>query len=194
MFLKQSTLNSLMKQAYKSGLVVAQSEDEWLYLAGSYWEISIKMGYIPKQTMGNIISLVGEIPKPGERFRATKDGNQMETEMRLSVNDAAFGDNTLTITDVMIVGTQGTVQRILQDEYTGVIYLVNNVFVNIIDNGMIEKDKGEYGVEAPYFEKNSGILWKNNVCKLRACFRADDKNNKILENLEGIDLTPEVIK
>ena len=40
MFLSPSVLNSLMKKAYKEGLVVARTEDakgnDWLYLAGSY--------------------------------------------------------------------------------------------------------------------------------------------------------------
>lgn len=42
MFLRPSTLNALMKKAYKSGLAVARTEDDWLYIAGSYWEISVK--------------------------------------------------------------------------------------------------------------------------------------------------------
>lgn len=37
-----------------------------------------------------------------------------------------------------------------------------------------------------------GILWKNNVCKLRAHFRTDDKNIKVLKSLKGVDITPEV--
>lgn len=42
MFLRPSTLNALMKKAYKGGLAVARTEDDWLYIAGSYWEISVK--------------------------------------------------------------------------------------------------------------------------------------------------------
>lgn len=41
MFLSTSVLNNLMKKAYKTGLVVARTQDaqgnDWLYLAGSYW-------------------------------------------------------------------------------------------------------------------------------------------------------------
>lgn len=113
MFLSTSVLNNLMKKAYKTGLVVARTQDaqgnDWLYLAGSYWEVS-----------------------------------------------------------------------------------VNNVFVSIINNAMIEEDKGEYTVTEPLFNPFRGILWKNNVCKLRVHFRTDDKNIKVLKNLAGADITPEV--
>lgn len=107
-------------------------------------------------------------------------------------NGAGFGTDTLTITDVLLIGTQGTVQRLLQDEQTGQIYPVNNVFVSIINNAMVEEDKGEYTVTEPLFNPLRGILWKNNVCKLRAHFRTDDKNIKVLKSLKGVDITPEV--
>lgn len=193
MFLKPGILNALMKKAYKSGLAVGRTEDDWLYLAGSYWEVSIKREFVSKKTLGDIITLTGELPDPGTRLLSTKEGNQIEMELPLKVNEEPFKEkNILTITDVLLVGTQGTVQRLLQDEQTGRIYPVNNVFVGIIDNAMIDRDKGEYEVQDPFFDPYSGILWANNVCKLRAPFRSDEKNDKVLDNLKGVDITPEV--
>lgn len=185
-----------MKKTYKTGLVVSRTQDtagnDWLYLAGSYWEASINKDFVPKKTLGDIITLIGELPEPGERFKATKEGNQIEVEMPMEINEDGFGTDTLTITDVILIGTQGTVQRLLQDELTGRIYPINNVFISIVNNAMVEKDKGEYMVTEPFFNPDRGILWKNNVCKLRAHFRMDDKNIKIMKNLKGIDITPEV--
>lgn len=197
MFLSPSVLNGLMKKAYKEGLVVARTEDakgnDWLYLAGSYWEISVRKEFVPKKTMGDIISLVGELPEKGQRFKATKEGNQFEMELPLEVNDSEFNmKDTLTITDVILIGTSGTTQRLLQDEDTGNIYPVNDVFVRIVNNEMIEEEHGEYAVYELYFHPWKGILWKNNVCKLRATFRSDDKNAKVLNSLKGADITPEI--
>lgn len=193
MFLRPSILNGLMKKAYKIGLTVARTEDDWLYIAGAYWEISVKKEFIPKRTMGDIIAMIGELPEPGGRFRATKEGNQVEVELPLKVNEEPFRESdTLTITDVILIGTGGTVQRLLQDESTGNIYAGNNVFVEIVDNNMIDEDKGECPATDLFFNPAYGILWKNNVCRLRAAFRADDKNNKVLQNLKGVDITPEV--
>lgn len=195
MFLRPSILNTLMKKAYKSGLTVGRTTDDWLYIAGSYWEISVKKEFIPKRTLGDIITLIGELPGPGERFVVTKEGNQIEMGMPLHVKDEPFcKNNILTITNVILVGAGGTIQRLLQDEDTGNIYVVNNVFMAIVDNSQIDKDKGEYSVDEPFFNPQYGILWKNNVCKLRAHFRIDDKNNKVLENLKGVDITPGVVE
>lgn len=151
-----------------------------------------QQGFHSKKTLGDIITLIGELPRPGERFKATKEGNQIEIEMPMAINEDGFGTNTLTITDVILIGTQGTAQRLLQDELTGQIYPINNVFISIINNAMVDKDGGEYEVTKPFFNSYRGILWKNNVCKLRAHFRTDDKNIKVLENLKGVDITPEV--
>lgn len=193
MFLKPSILNRLMKQAYKSGLVIARNEKDWLYIAGKYWEIEIKEGFIPKKTLGDIIALTGELPKMGERFVATKEGNQLEIEMPMEVRNECFNESDrLDITDVVLIGTAGTAQRLLQDEDTGKIYVVNNAFIQIVDNFVIEKSKGEHTVGIPSYHPAYGILFKNNVCKLKANFRADEKNDKILKNLEGVDITPEV--
>lgn len=56
MFLSTSVLNNLMKKAYKTGLVVARTQDtqgnDWLYLAGSYWEVSVNKDFIPKKNTG----------------------------------------------------------------------------------------------------------------------------------------------
>ena len=52
MFLKPGTLNALMKKAYKSGLAVGRTEDDWLYIAGSYWEVSIKREFVAKKNIG----------------------------------------------------------------------------------------------------------------------------------------------
>ena len=78
MFINEKVLNKLMKEAYKTGLVVAAREDGWLYIAGRYWEVEMKRRLIPKEILGNIISLIGELPDSGERFLATSEGNQLE--------------------------------------------------------------------------------------------------------------------
>lgn len=194
MFLQPSTLKNLMKQAYRTGLKVARTEDDWIYLAGSYWEVSVKKDFIPKKTLGDIITLTGKLPEPGERFRATEDGNSSEDlEFPYIVQLDGFSpENILTVTDVILIGTAGTPQRLLQDEDTGDIYPVNDVFVSIVNNGMVDEEHGEYRVEFPLFQKDRGILWENNVCRLRANFRSDGKNTKILKGLLGVDITPEV--
>mgnify|MGYP000846466576 FL=1 len=191
MFLRKSILKKLMTQAYKDKLTVAMNGEGWLYIAGSYWEVGVKKDFIPKETMGDIISLIGELPLPGERFAANKEGNQLEVGRKWEVETEEFeGCDTLTITDVLMIGQGGTTLRLLQDQGTGMVYAVNNVFINIIDNDECLKRSGEYAVDEPFYDPVKGILWKNNVCVLRTVFRRDEKNKKTLEALQGIDIIP----
>ena len=61
----------------------------------------MKREFIPKKTLGDIIALTGELPEKGERFRATKEGNQMETGLPLTVSEEGFENkDMLTVTDL----------------------------------------------------------------------------------------------
>lgn len=189
MFLNEKTLNALMKKAYKTdGLVVAQTEEGWVYLAGRYWQAEILREYIPKQTLANIIALAGELPEPGERFRSDKDGNQYEMEMDMRIDRQTYTMGPLTITNTLQIGTDGVIQRYLQDTDTGMLYLVNEAFINL-SKGEIDETHGEYAPSEPFYNQN-GLLWQNNICHMAATFRHDLKNNKTLEALKGVDLTP----
>lgn len=189
MFLNEKVLNNLMKQAYKSdGLVIAQNEDNWVYIAGRFWEVEIKREYIPKQTLANIIALAGELPEPGERFRSDKQGNQYEIEMLTSIDTKSYTMGPLTITNTLQIGTAGSLQRYLQDTDTGMLYLLNEAFINLRE-GSIDEERGEYVPSDPFYSK-SGVLWQNNICRMTSTFRHDKKNEKTLDALKGVDLTP----
>ena len=77
MFVKLSILKRLMKQAYKSGLALANS-GERILIAGRYWEMDIRKEEMPKELLAAVIELAGELPEPGKRYSCTKDGNQQE--------------------------------------------------------------------------------------------------------------------
>lgn len=191
MFLQKKIFKRLMTEAYKHRLIVAMTGDEWLYMAGSYWEVNIKKEYIPKETMGDIIALIGELPEPGERFSATKEGNQMEFDGTRQIDVALFKrSEPLVITDVLMLGNGGTLLRLLQDAETGQVFTVNNVFVDIVNDSECMKEKGEYLVDEPFYNVNAGILWKNNVCMLRAGFRNDTKNENVMNQMQGLNIIP----
>ena len=113
MFLKTNLLNRLMKQAYAGGGLVVARRGDWIYLSGSYWEVEAEKKYISKKTMGDLISLIGELPEDGERFRAGKDGNQMEMETPMGIVTDLFDPrNRLTVTDLILLHQNVVEQRI----------------------------------------------------------------------------------
>lgn len=189
MFLRPTVLNRLMKEAYKTGLRVSRDKEDWVHLEGEYWQVDVKKKYIGKKAMGDLIALIGELPEKGTGFTATKEGNQMEIVPEAGIKDISDFSGTLEITDMLLVGDGGTLQRLLQDTETGMIYPVNNVFIDIVNNGEIKEDAGEYAVYVLNYHPQRGILWQNNVCRLRAPFRRDKKNGSILETIAGADIT-----
>lgn len=191
MFINEKVLNKLMKEAYKTGLVVAAREDGWIYIAGRYWEVEMSRRLIPKEILGNIISLIGELPDPGERYLATSEGNQLEIGKPMGITIEAYREGPLTITDTLQIGTCGTVQRFLQDPGTGAIYLVNQAYINL-SKGTIDEEIGEYEPSDPFY-CNTGLLWQTNICRMAATFRHDQKNTKIMNSLKGVDITPDKV-
>ena len=193
MFLKTNLLKRLMKQAYAGGGLVVARRGDWIYLSGSYWEVEVRKRYIPKKTMGDLISLIGELPEDGERFRAEKGGNQMEIEMPIGISTDFFDpENFLAVTDLILLDENGAEQRILQDADTGSLYLINNLFVDMVDNKCVEEERGENGVlDQPVFHPKLGVLWDNGNCRLHVLFRDPEE---LLESLQGIPLIPEVRK
>lgn len=190
MFLNTGILKRLMKQAYKTGLIVARTENR-MYLAGDYWEMDVRMDFLPKQILACIIELTGEIPEEGERYKATKDGNQQEINLRMQVDKDGYQEG-IEVTKMILIGKQGTHQRILQ-ERTGGIFIIHNVFVEIADNSALEEERGEYEVIAPLYSK-TGILWMNNVARFHAYWRSDENHERILAELTQLDLTEDPVE
>lgn len=190
MFLNPKIFKKLMKEAYKTGLIVARNHVDSIYIAGRYWEAQIKKDYIPKETMGDLISLIGDIPEPGARISASKEGNQFEVGLPLDIRTDPE-EEQMEISDLILIGCGGVHQRLLQRS-NGNVYAVNNVYVSIVDNGWVDEKRGEYVVDKPYFAK-TGFMWLNNVCVFHAYFRGDKMNENTMKNLQGIDISTRFI-
>lgn len=191
MFLSNSIIKRLMKQAYKRGLIVAQTEARY-YIAGSYWEMDVKKEFLPKQILAQLIELAGEVPAEGTRFSATKKGNQLETELPCAVNVEGF-DEIIEVTNLVLLNG-GVAQRLLQHETTGDVYIINNAFIAVADNAAVMEDQGEYRVEKPLFNKSRGLLWQNNVARFHASWRSDENHERLLAEITQIDITEDPVE
>ena len=185
MFLKTKVVNTLIKEAFRSGLVIASTEGI-IHLEGRYWMIDIDKWFLPKEIKAKLIELVGYIPEVGERIVANKDGWQQEIG-ELQIVKENF-DKQLEVTSVMIKSAWEVNQRILQDE-NGRTYLINDVFVNMTTGAQLED--GEDFLDGPCCNSR-GVIWRNNAGALYAPFRQDQKHERILEEMTKIDLTEDV--
>ncbi len=185
MFLSTKIVNKLIKEAFKTGLVIAATEES-IHLEGTYWMIDIKKDFLPKEIMAKIIELTGRIPEAGERVVANKDGWQYEVGV-LEI-EKEFDGKRLEATNVSIKSVWGIYQRVLQDE-NGKMYLINDVFIDMTKG--TELEEGEEFPEKPLYNE-SGVEWKNNAGALYVRFRQDMQHERILEEMTKIDLTEDV--
>lgn len=157
MFLKIKVVNTLIKEAFRNGLVIASTE-EIIHLEGRYWMIDIDKWFLPKEIKAKLIELVGYIPEVGERIVANKDGWQQEIG-DLQIVKENF-DKQLEVTSVMIKSAWEVNQRILQDE-NGRTYLINDVFVNMTTGAQISLM--EESLESKLMSKHRKERIKNQI-------------------------------
>lgn len=82
----------------------------------------------PKKELASIIELTGEMPEPGEGFKATKDGNQYELPWReayAAMTHAMECEEYMEVTPMTLKYKNGQQARILQNPVNKTIVLID---------------------------------------------------------------------
>lgn len=192
MFLTSQGFKKLINEAYKGEGLRIGNDRKGNYLAGGYWAVWVENGCIPKKELASIIELTGEMPEAGQGFRATKAGNQYElpwNEVYMVMDNAEKCDAGMDITPLILKYKDGVQARILQSPENGTIVLINEKFIDMIDNTVVDYESGETQAEGPMISgRIQGIFWKNNTMALHVYPRTDDENKKLLGYLEAFDI------
>lgn len=191
MFITSTGFKRLIKEAYKgTGLHIGNDGDGY-YISGGYWVIWVRNGMIPKKELASIIELTGELPEAGEAFRANKEGNQYELPWREAydaMRNALECEDAIKITPV-ILDQNWQQARILQNPSDGSITLINERFIDMIDNTVIDYENGETQAEGPMISKKvQGVFWYNTIMALHVYPRTDEQNKKLIGFLETFDI------
>ena len=193
MFITSQGFKKLINEAYKGAGLNVGNDGEGYYISGGYWVIWIMHGWIPKKELASIIELTGEIPEPGEGFKATKAGNQYELPWReayAAMTHALECEEYMEVTPMTLKYKNGQQARILQNPVNKTIVLIGERFIDIIDNTVVEYDKGEFQAEGPMISgKMQGIFWRNDTMALHVYPRTDDKNKELIRHIEAFDIT-----
>ncbi len=147
----------------------------------------------PKKELASIIELTGEMPEPEEGFKATKAGNQYELPWReayAAMTHAMECEEYMEVTPMTLKYKNGQQARILQNPVNKTIVLIGERFIDIIDNTVVEYDKGEFQAEGPMISgKMQGIFWRNDTMALHVYPRTDDENKELIRHIEAFDIT-----
>ena len=141
MFLTRSGIKRLMQNAYKGGGLRIRNDGQGISISGSSWAVYFLAGEIPKESLGDLISMVGELPERGESYTADKNGNQMEIwddTWQNAMEIAGSGGEDLEITPVVVEGFP-YFMRILQD-CSMQITLIDERMKEIVQPSLIDSD------------------------------------------------------
>ena len=193
MFITSQGFKKLINEAYKGAGLNVGNDGEGYYISGGYWVIWVMHGWIPKKELASIIELTGEMPEPGEGFKATKAGNQYELPWReayAAMTHAMECEEYMEVTPMTLKYKNGQQARILQNPVNKTIVLIGERFIDIIDNTVVEYDKGEFQAEGPMISgKMQSIFWRNDTMALHVYPRTDDENKELIRHIEAFDIT-----
>lgn len=192
MFITSQGFKKLINEAYKGIGLSIGNDGEGYYISGGYWVIWVMHGWITKKELASIIELTGEMPEPGQGFKATKEGNQYEltwNEAYAAMTNAMECEDYMDVTPLTLKYNNGQQARILKNRNDGKIVLVNERFIDIVDNTVVEYDKGEFQAEGPMLSRRMrGVFWRNDTMALHVYPRTDDENKRLIEYLETFDI------
>lgn len=192
MFITSQGFKKLINEAYKGYGLRIGNDGEGYYISGGYWVIWVMHGWITKKELASIIELTGEMPEPGQGFKATKEGNQYEltwNEAYAAMTNAMECKDYMDVTPLTLKYNNGQQARILKNRNDGKIVLVNERFIDIVDNTVVEYDKGEFQAEGPMLSRRKqGVFWRNDTMALHVYPRTDDENKRLIEYLETFDI------
>ena len=92
------------------------------------------------------------------------------------------------MTKVIIENKHGTKERVLQHKETGTICLINEKFIEMIDNKEIDERSGHTEADGPVCGRLPGVFWMNNAMALHVMPMQDDSSMKLIRYLEGIEI------
>lgn len=188
MFLTTSGFKRLLKRAYSGAGLSIGNTGAGIYLSGGYWTIFVKKGEIPRKKLAAIIELVGELPEPGTGYRITKGNQQYEltwNELYNALDNARSCEceEELETTKIIIESGKGTLQRVIQHPESGCTWIVNEEFIQMLDNKEVDEHKGHTEAYGPVAGRYPGVFWFNNAMALHVIERKDDESEELRKYL-----------
>lgn len=191
MFISTAGFKRLIKEAHKGpGLRMGCTGDTFL-ICGDYWIIEVLRDKLTKKELGAIIELTGELPTKETWFMSRdKEKNQYEITWPTSrpMKDCYDQDEDMIVTKITLQYRTGQSARVLQNPKTLDVMLINEKFINILNNAYIDYDAGEYTMDGAAAGPHKGVILANNFMAIQIMPREDDDAEELLKYLSNIEL------
>ncbi len=190
MFINPTVFKKLIRKAWgMEGLTIGHKGDD-IFLAGGWWVIRADKNALTNKVKAAVIEIAGGFPERGEVFTChKKEDAQYELaengywDIRERFQDA---ETELRVSRVSIHSDMRDI-RIMKDERTGTCVAVNEIFMDLVDYGVLEE--GEEPPEGPRTDRPQAgmVYWANGRMAAAVCrIERDGKLEELLARLDGI--------
>ena len=175
-----------MKNAYKGiGLMVHNNAGDIL-IQGTSWVLIFYGGNIPKEIKGELIKFIGDLPKVGEAFRITEDGNQMAIDL---TDDSLLGAPKAEWKITNLLYEAGSAYRIVENTDTKEKKMILAAYTEMVDFKQLNKE--ETVPEGPYIPEGAPncMAWRTEEVLYTAYITDTSGNQKLGEFLNVLKNT-----
>lgn len=182
MIFNKSVFKKLLKESYKgAGLLVANKKGR-VIIAGSWWVMTMEERVFTNEGRAALVELTGQLPAPGECWRSTSGGNQMEMPPEyVDIDGAIYEDVTsqepYQKTIVTIDGLFGGMGRLYQKGHA--VICVNEVVEMLLDPSAV-KEGEDSEINGPYANvpvEHGLFYWYTDNCSFAATRLNFEKEN-----------------
>lgn len=195
MFLKINKVAAMARDAYKKGGLRVASDNDFLTMQGRGWAMQILNSRIPKELLGEIVKLTGEIPQPESQILAMESGNQEEIFYRpgdyldvyRNAMSAEAAGRELELTRVVLASKGRTLYSVFQeyDEANYNMHVMPEEMRARIDAGYCEKDEELYPA---YVGLGNSYYRRSDHMAIAITLYTPEEFEKGVEFLHGRDL------
>jgi len=161
MFTKPQTIHGLMKQSFKTGNLYVANILGNLALAGTGWAVILLKTFCPNEIKAETVKLTGELPREGQCYSASEDGNQQSfpEAMRMNLYEEVEKRTTRELEDMLITvrGIFGTYR--IYDGNPDRPIVVNEEICQKISSKLCDEEEEIFG---PCIDDNGRIYWQSN--------------------------------
>lgn len=193
MIFNKTVFKKLLKTAYKgAGLLVANKEGR-IIIAGSWWVMSMEEKVFTYDGRAALVELTGQLPMPGECWRSTSAGNQIEIPPDYiniddpEVFDRATAKEPYEKTILTMNGIWGEISRLYQKGCN--VIPVNEIVDMLLDPSQTMKGE-DYNITGPYTtdETTSFLYWYTDNCAFMAMKTESEDYKEILTYLAETEI------
>lgn len=173
MIFNKTVFKKLLKEAYKGAGLLVANKDGRIIIAGGWWVMTMEERVFTNDGRAALVELTGQLPVPGECWRSTSSGNQIEMPPEyIDIDGPLYDDVTsrqpFEKTIITMDGLYGGMIRIYQRDKT--IACINEVVDMLLDPSQV-KEGEDSNISGPYTRNTpepTMFYWYTDDCSFAA--------------------------